>query len=72
MFRDWISLLRIMNVDPRPGCLGEFVLHVVGLVQVELQVQAVVRASHCHRLHLHMTHVKANIRFLYAHKNEVI
>ena len=62
MFRDWISLLRIMNVDPRPGGLGELVLHVVGLVQVELQVQPVVRASHCHRLHLHMheTHESQN------------
>ena len=53
-----------MNIDPGPGGLGELVLHVVGLVQVELQVQPVVRASHCHRLNLHMTHVKANITFL--------
>ena len=64
LLRDWISLLRIMNIDPGPGGLGELVLHVVGLVQVELQVQPVVRASHCHRLNLHMTHVKANITFL--------
>ena len=52
-----------MNVDPRPGGLGQFVLHVVGLVKVELQVQAVVRASHCNRLHLHITHVKANVKY---------
>ena len=36
-----------MNGDPRPGRLGELVVHVVGLVQEELQHQAVVRPGEC-------------------------
>ena len=36
-----------MNGDPGPGRLGELVVHVVGLVQEQLQHQAVVRPGQC-------------------------
>ena len=43
-----------MNGDPRPGRLGELVVHVVGLVQEELQHQPVVRTGQCHFPHTNL------------------
>ena len=40
-----------MDGDPRPGRLGELVVHVVGLVQEQLQHQAVVRPGQGHFPH---------------------
>ena len=43
-----------MNCDPSPGRLGELVVHVVGLVQEELQHQPVVRTGQCHFPHTNL------------------
>ena len=43
-----------MNGDPGPGRLGELVVHVVGLVQEQLQHQAVVRPGQCHGSHTNL------------------
>ena len=41
-----------MNVDPGAGRLAELVVHVVGLVQEQLQRETIVRPRHRHLPHL--------------------
>ena len=43
-----------MYGDPRPRGLGELVVHVVGLVQEQLQHQPVVRPGQCDFPHGHL------------------
>ena len=43
-----------MDVNPGPSHPAELVVHVVFLVQEELQHQAMVRTCHCHLPHLQM------------------
>ena len=44
--------LRVMDIHPGPRHLGQLVVHVVGLVQEQLQHKAMFRPRHCYLSHL--------------------